>query len=258
MNMNVIQLTGYLGTLIAFGIIIWIADRWFPILRDIPVDSSLPTLRRPFSLARVQMAVWTTVIFGSIAYLYAIHFHETVKLPDIDPKLIGLLGGSGLTAVLAGAVDVSKDKTVETATSAFRGTAVAVRSLNAQIQSALNLHDAAGNRSPNVTTVTKFFADRAQQLGSMSQYVKTGQRSQRNDVKSSFLSDLLTDQNGNSLHRLQLLLFTVLYVGYFIVHGVTVGLEDVMKAAPMSDQVLGLMGVTGGTYVGFKVPGKSA
>jgi len=257
-QMNVIQTTEYLGTLIALGIIVWIADRRFPILRDIPVDNSLPTLRRPFSLARVQMAVWTTVIFGTIAYLYAIHYNDKVPLPNIDPKLIALLGGSGLTAILAGAVDVSKDKTVETAASAFRGTAVAVRSLNAQIQSALDLRDAAGNRTPNVTMVTKLFADRAQQLGSMSQYVKTGQRSQRDDVKSNFLSDLLTDQNGNSLHRLQLLLFTALYVGYFVVHGVTVGLEDVLKTAPMSDQVLGLMGVTGGVYVGFKVPGKNA
>jgi hypothetical protein len=256
--MSIVEKYEYFGTLLALGAIIWLADRRFPILRDIPVNSTLPPVRRPFSLARVQMAVWTTVIIGTIVYIYAVHFGDSAQLPAIDTKLIALLGGSGLTAILAGAVDVNKDKTVEGANSSFRGAAVGVRSLNAQIQSALTLRDSTGNRIPNVSMVTKLFADRSEQLGNMSQFVKAGQRSQRDDNKSGFFSDLLTDQNGNSLHRLQLLLFTALYVGYFVVHGVTVGLEDVLKAAPMSDQVLSLMGVTGGVYVGFKVPGKSA
>ncbi len=250
------QVWEYLGTLAALGVVVWIADRRYPILRDIPVDSTLSSVRRPFSLGRVQMAVWTTIIIGTIAFVYAVHSGDSGSLPVIDPKLIGLLGGSGLTTVLAGAVDVNKDKAVETASASFRGTAVAVRALNAQIQSALTLRDAAGMRIPNVNAVTKLFADRADQLGNMSQYVKTGQRSQRDDVKSGFLADLLTDQNGNSLHRLQLVLFTGLYAVFFVVHGLTVGVEEALKA-PMSDQILGLMGVTGGVYVGFKVPGKT-
>jgi hypothetical protein len=239
----------YFGILLALSVIVVWTDRAFPILRDIPADPSTPHVRLPYSLARVQMALWTVVVVASLIYVLI----TTSSLQNIDASIVGLLGISGATGVLAGAVDVNKDKTVESAQASFLGTADAITSLDAQIVAALSQRDAAGQRIPAGATVMKLFADKADRVAQLAQQSVTVDRSQRDDVALNFVSDLLSDQNGNSLHRLQLVIFTLLFATYFVIHVFSTGDLKI----PFSEEALGLMGVTGGVYVGFKVPGKS-
>jgi hypothetical protein len=72
-------------------------------------------------------------------------------------------------------------------------------------------------------------------------------------VSRGFLNDILGDENGISFDRFQMAAWT-------IVLGVVFGVE-VMKDLTMPDfspTLLGLMGISSGTYIGFKLPGKSS
>jgi hypothetical protein len=61
----------------------------------------------------------------------------------------------------------------------------------------------------------------------------------------------LTDENGNSLHRVQLVAVH-LYFGWVVVQHAAAG--DLKTA--LTSNALQLLGVSGGIYVGFKIPGK--
>lgn len=64
-----------------------------------------------------------------------------------------------------------------------------------------------------------------------------------------FLTDILSDDDGIGLHRLQMVAWTVLLGVIFITNVVkTLALPDI------DAQLLGLMGVTSATYLGFKIP----
>jgi hypothetical protein len=69
----------------------------------------------------------------------------------------------------------------------------------------------------------------------------------------SFLADLLTDDSGWALHRLQLAAWTMI-LGVLFVY-------DIWRDLAMpqfGDTLLGLMGVSSGSYVGLKIPEKQS
>jgi ABC-type Mn2+/Zn2+ transport system permease subunit len=77
---------------------------------------------------------------------------------------------------------------------------------------------------------------------------------QRDDLahrlaSNGYLTDVLTDVNGISLHRFQLVAWTIIIGAIFVV--------DVYRnlALPTFDAtILALLGISAGTYLGFKVP----
>lgn len=70
-------------------------------------------------------------------------------------------------------------------------------------------------------------------------------------IKGEFLEDLLTDANGVTLHRFQMLAMTVILGVMFIIHVATT-----LTMPEFDGSLLALMGIAGGTYVGFKIPEK--
>ena len=65
----------------------------------------------------------------------------------------------------------------------------------------------------------------------------------------SWLSDLLTDANGISFHRLQMVIWTFVLGIVFI--------QQVLSNLALPDfdaTLLALMGISSGTYLGFKLP----
>ena len=65
----------------------------------------------------------------------------------------------------------------------------------------------------------------------------------------NFFEDLLTDAYGVTLHRFQMLAITVILGVMFLIHVVTS-----LSMPDFDGTLLSLMGIAGGTYVGFKVP----
>jgi len=71
----------------------------------------------------------------------------------------------------------------------------------------------------------------------------------RGPASENFLTDLLTDSDGVSFYRFQIFAWTIVLWVIFIGTVVrTLAMPD------FSDQVLGLLGISGGTYLGFKLP----
>jgi len=71
-------------------------------------------------------------------------------------------------------------------------------------------------------------------------------------VHTSFLHDLVTDKDGVTLHRFQMIAMTLILGIAFVIEVVT----DCRLPADFQGTTLGLMGISSGTYLGFKVPEK--
>lgn len=236
----------YAVCLIAMIAIVAATDHFYPILRDVPVEAGTMHTKLPYSLGRIQMAFWTIIVMGSIVYVYFVA-HAGDAAVAIDPKLAILIGISGATGVLAAAVDNDKDKKVEAASAALKGIEEALNSLNAQIDSA--------QHAPDAQAMAKLRADKAAKIAEKDEQERLINRLARTNDRHGIVTDMLTDENGNSLHRLQLVLFTLLYGAMFVW---SVGKSASLENMAFTDQMLEFMAVTGGVYVGFKVPGKSA
>jgi hypothetical protein len=158
-----------------------------------------------FSLARVQMAVWTMLVF--YAYLY-IWFLTGDYKATIPASIVGLMGISLGTLGVASAVDVN-------------------------------------NVAKNKEKLDKLKAD---PTASPDQVKELEARTVVCPSSGIFL-DLFTSADGTSLHRLQFGLWTIALAVVFIV--------TVWHTIAMPDfdaTLLGLMGLTSGTYATLKVP----
>jgi len=69
----------------------------------------------------------------------------------------------------------------------------------------------------------------------------------------SFILDILSDENGMSFHRLQIVIWTFALAIVFVV-SVIVSLE----MPTFDNTLLALMGISAGTYLGFKFPEKQS
>ena len=68
-------------------------------------------------------------------------------------------------------------------------------------------------------------------------------------VSSGFWSDILTDANGISFHRFQMFAWTMV-LGFIFV----VGVYERLAMPEFNTTLLALMGISAGTYLGFKIP----
>ncbi len=68
-------------------------------------------------------------------------------------------------------------------------------------------------------------------------------------VSQGFLTDILSDQTGVALHRFQLATWTVVLGSMFVAEVI-----GDLKMPDFDTTLLGLMGISAGTYIGFKIP----
>lgn len=72
-------------------------------------------------------------------------------------------------------------------------------------------------------------------------------------ASGNFLQDILNDSDGISFHRLQMLVWTIVFGFVFVQRVYTTWVMPDFDA-----QLLGLMGVSSGAYLGFKIPAAAA
>jgi hypothetical protein len=137
-----------------------------------------PGTRKAYSLARTQMALWTFLVAGGLAFIFMVTWNENV----VTNGVLVLIGISFGTTLLASVADGTQPV-------------------------------------PQPT--------------------------------QGFFTDLLTDGVAPSFHRYQMVLFTVILAVIFIVKTAT---NLVMPE--FDTTLLGLMGISNGTYLGFKLQGR--
>jgi hypothetical protein len=199
--------------------------RW---LRYLGVGEATATCS--FSLARCQMAWWFFIVVGAYLYIWLVT-HDRDSLTPGVLILIGISAATGFSSVL---IDNSKqDQRV--ALEKERAT------LNQRIDDIDALKDTA---SPAA------IAEKQQKQGRLVEIAQSLAALPSPPGRSEgFFQDILRDEDGVSFHRFQMAVWTVVLGGVFI--------RTVWQTLSMPDfsaTLLGLMGISSGTYVGFKIP----
>ena len=216
--------------LVVAGLIVWLGGST-DMLRDAePTDfggakppGSNAKYRRPYSLAQTQMAWWFGIILASFVYLKLVGIDTNAILTTPQPLI---LMGIGIgTALGAAVIEQTKSKTDQTPSDQL--------STLDEFKSVLKQLDDLPPGSPVPASLTAQRDKLAKALAS-----------------ESFFRDILTDVDGVCLHRFQALAWTVV-IGVFFLFGVVA-----QNALPnLGDYLLAVLGISGGTYLGFKDSG---
>ena len=168
-----------------------------------------------YSLGRCQMAFWFVLVVAAYILLYMV----TWDMDTVTQGTLALIGISAGTAFSGALVDTSKNAAMVTERTQLNAELAAAAPPNAARQAEINSRILEINKQTDTP------------------------------LHISWVSDLLTDANGISLHRMQVFVWTIV-LG--VIFAVTVYNDLLMP--DFSATLLGLMGISSGTYVGFKFP----
>lgn len=232
-----------LGLVLLFIILALKSD----ILRDASPPEPPLGERRPFSISRLQMAVWFFLVVAAFSFLYIV----TDNLNTLNEQALILIGIGTGTALGAAIVDSGKRSTREAKLDELRPHRA---KLAAQVDALASIPGLAQSNNPATSTAALEaasiqVAEKTAQLREIEASITELEQSKSSPVSTSFLLDILTDRGGVSFHRFQMLAWTII-LGLIFVY-------EVWKRLAMpefSATLLSLMGISAGTYLGFKVP----
>jgi hypothetical protein len=208
--------------------------RWLPglgTIRGTGID------RPPFSLGRVQMAFWFFVITAAYLFLWLVLGDRN----SFNATALTLLGISLTTGLVSRAIDVGK-----------QGNVNQLKTEKAQLDARRASLESPNNPTPTDESKQQLANIKAR-IAQIDQQIKEAVVPPNEHKSEGFLSDILSDENGISLHRVQM-------VGWTLVLGLVFVAEVVTNLAmPVFDNtLLGLMGISSGAFIGFKFPEKKS
>jgi len=241
---GIISLILVLVTLILF---LWLA-RKTNIIRE-PGPNPVGGKLKPYNLGRTQMAFWFFLIYASYVVIWLI----TSDLDTITPSLLGLMGISAGTALGEALIDSGKDAAkagqLQDLTAEKQTLEESITELQSQIASIDAKTAATPADQSNRDNLNKQLQDNRTRLNQVNQQIKALTPAKTHNISTDFLRDILSDANGYSFHRFQIFAWTIVLGIIFI--------SDVYNNLTMpefSATLLGLMGISSGTYIGFKFP----
>ena len=279
-KLNVVPAAWFAFWLILFGVLIigFFLLAWkTELLRD-AVPPPGGGERRPFSLARTQAAWWFFLVVA--AYLF-IGIITGDFLTSFSATALGLLGISAGTTLGSAFVDAGKAQSPAVQAQEANSRAELlddvklldpeVRALREDVKlldkEVLNLRgeiaklptgtkdptkDAAlATKNTELTTKTAELATKNAELATKNAELETkkSQLNKLNNVSENPLRDILSDANGVSFHRFQM-------VAWSLVLGVIFAVQvyRVLAMPKFDSTLLMLMGISAGTFVGLKIP----
>ncbi|MBC8029139.1 MAG: hypothetical protein H7Z16_03430 [Pyrinomonadaceae bacterium] len=233
-----------LGTLF---LLLWLA-RSTNLIRE-RGSCKVPGKLKPYNLGRTQMAFWFFFIYASYTALWLI----TGELDTITPSLLGLMGISAGTALGEALIDSGKSDSNDSQLQALVAQKQSLEQSIPDIQAQLNAVSMKDAPTLEDTTsrdsLNKQLQDSRTRLAQITQQIETLTPPESRTVSAGFLRDILADSTGYSFHRFQIFAWTIILGIIFI--------SDVYNSLNMPDfssTLLGLMGLSSGTYIGFKFP----
>jgi len=234
---------------ITLVVLIWLAHKT-NLVRDsgtCPVRGKL----RPYNLGRVQMAFWFFLIYASYVTIWLI----TSALDTITASLLALMGISAATALSEVMIDSGKLDANANQLQSLTAEKQSLEQTIPQIQTQIALVNAketlssedAGNRDSLNNQVQKNLT----RLGQINDQIDALTPPPDAGVSKGFLRDILSDRSGYSFHRFQIFAWTIV-LGIIFVSSV----YNSLAMPEFSATLLGLMGLSSGTYIGFKFPEK--
>jgi hypothetical protein len=182
-----------------------------------------PSNGRPkaFSLARCQIAVWFFVILVSYIFILVITWDRNI-LSDSVLGLMGISAGTYLGAIM---VDSSKRTDAQGQ----------LPDLQAQLA--------------QLTALAVPTADDKTKIDALNNKIKQLSAAVDPDETHGLLVDILSDANGVSFHRFQMVAWTGVVVILFVK-----SVWTSLVLPELNGTLLGLMGISSGTYLGAKFP----
>jgi hypothetical protein len=230
-------IAGFAVTVIAIGVFAWKSD----VLRDSdPVDfpgatiAGTPypaiTVKRTFSLAQSQMLWWFGVVISSSVY-FTIYYHEIGG--GLNEQALILTGIGAATAVGSAIIEQSRQNKGK-----------ALDQYNNAMQALLTAATPGAPTMP-VATASGLYQEMLHSLAALK--------------SDGFISDILSDANGVSMHRFQSAAWTVVLGATYLVNVFWPEAGQLTKDGTtvlplLTGLQLGLLGISNGTYLGLKIP----
>ena len=249
----------WLGVVLILGalaIFLYLA-RWTDIIRD-PTAPLRPDKRLPYSLSRAQMAFWFFLVIGAFFFLWVI-IGDT---DTMNSSVLGLMGISASTALAAAFVDSGKtpaavnepDLPAVNLSGPRRKIRVEIRGLVTKAKEELQqLEKERGHTDP--TAKHKLAANAAAQTAKTMQIARLERQLDyfEQPAWKGPLYDLLSEKDAAtglvSFHRFQIFVWTIVLGIMFVAN-----VYNQLAMPQFSATLLGLLGISAGTYVGFKIP----
>ena len=204
---------------------------------------------KPYNLGRTQMAFWFFLVYVSYQVIWLI----TGALDTITPSLLGLMGISAGTALSEALIDSGKDTAQggQLLDLAAEKTSLEpnIAELETQLAGLNSKTTPAPEDATNRDSLNKQLQDSRTRLAQVSRQLQALTPASSTRVSSGFLQDILGDASGYSFHRFQIFAWTIV-LGIIFVSSV----YNSLTMPEFSATLLGLMGLSSGTYIGFKFP----
>jgi hypothetical protein len=202
------------------------------ILRDSP---SFNGVKQSYSLARCQMAWWFFLVAASYCYLWTV-LNNRDSLTQGVLILTGVSAGTGLAASV---IDANKrqqrdqlEQEKDQLTSRLAALASALSAVDPASPAAVQLAAEQQQKKARLIEVTSDLAALPSPTAK----------------SEGFLLDILRDETGISFHRFQMMAWTIILGLVFVA-----SVWSNFTMPDFSATLLGLMGISSGTYVGFKL-----
>lgn len=199
----------------------------------------------PYSLGRFQMAVWFLLVVMSFLFLWLV----TGQLDTLPAQVLALMGIGAGTALGSSLIDASKSTESQSTVASLEAEKSTlgerIEYINHHLQRAPTNKTELENKNELETELTA----KRQRQSALEDELKKAHKALNPIESQGFFKDILSDANGITFHRFQLLVWTVV-LGFIFCASVYRSL-----AMPQfSDTLLALVGITSGTYIGFKFP----
>jgi hypothetical protein len=228
-----------------FVLLIWLA-RNTNIIRE-PGPKPGGGKLRPYNLGRTQMAFWFFLIYASYLVIWLI----TGALDTITASLLGLMGISAGTALSEAMIDSGKDTATANKIQELSAEKSSLEQATSEVQAQVTTLQARNDLTPEELasrdSSTKQLQDYRSRLAQVNQQLQAVTPPE--SVSAGFLRDILGDANGYSFHRFQIFAWTIV-LGVIFISSV----YNELTMPDFSTTLLGLMGISSGTYIGFKFP----
>ena len=208
---------------------------------DILRDDELPPgagARKTFSLGRCQMAWWFFLVLAAYVLIWIV----TGDRDSLSSSALALLGISSATALGATIIDASKRIDTQGQLRALKQEEVSLNDRIAEIRMK-------GSQAKASDDEKRELAEKNARLSQINSSITQQSLSIAPMKSEGFLRDILTDASGVSLHRFQIVVWTIV-LGFIF----AISVYNTLGMPEFSGTLLALMGISNGTYIGFKFP----
>jgi len=222
------------------------------IIRDSNPPQPPEGARKPYSLALAQAAFWFFLVFGSFLFIALVTGDYNSTITQQALVLMGIGTGTALGAAMIDSTKRSSaNATLSTQEPKKAELEEEAKQLQAKVDSLKGAATAEEKRALDDASVQlKATEAKLQDTTAQIEDAKSGLSK---PVSDGFPRDLLTDADGVNFHRFQMVIWTIV-LGCLFVYGV----YRELAMPEFSATLLALMGISAGTYLGFKIPEKQS